>query len=204
MTDRFINEKDKYHFILITSETDYFNEYEEKLYCENISEREKRKMIYGIQTKVTKEINLKSLKSMLSKKNANKINMKLKEYDNLKKLIHNFLKKNYKFISFVFGGFAEIHDESLKYNIPLLNHDENCSICKKKNKKTKKYGFLSKLFGKPKKEKNSNRYRDSFIGEESNNSNNESNRNLSSFINENKNNNNSYSSQNTNTSNILY
>jgi len=111
-------------------------------------------MIYGIQTKITKEINLRNLKNMLSKNNARKVNIKFKEYDNLKNLIHNFLKKNYKFVSFVFGGFENIHDESLKYNIPLLNHDENCSICKKKNKKKQKYGFLSKLFGKSKKDKN--------------------------------------------------
>jgi len=168
LTDRFINEKDNYHFILITSESDYFNEYEEKLYCENLSEKERSKMIYGIQTKITKEINLKNLKNMITKKNAKKVNVKLKEYDNLKKLVNSFLKKNYKFISFVYGGFADIHNESIKHNIPLLNHDENCIICRKKNKKTKKFSFLSKLFGTKKKEKNDYKYRDSYIREENN------------------------------------
>lgn len=112
-------------------------------------------MIYGIQTKITKEINLKKLTKIITKKNANKVNSRLKEYDNIKKLIHNFLKKNYKFVSFVHGGFKDIHDESLNFNIPLLNHDESCSICMKKNKKNKqKSGFLFKLFGKSKKDKN--------------------------------------------------
>lgn len=124
-------------------------------------------MIYGIQTKVTKEINLKNLKKLISKKNPDKVNMKLKEYDNLKKLVHNFLKKNYKYISFVFGGFLDIHDESLKFNIPLLNHDENCRICKKKNKKKKKYGFISKLFGKSKKDNNSNKNGNGVLNTES-------------------------------------
>lgn len=152
---------------MITSETDYFNEYEEKIYSENISDRERKRMIYGIQTKTSKEINLKNLKKLISKKNPDKVNMKLKEYDNLKKLIHNFLKKNYKYISFVFGGFADIHDESIKFNIPLLNHDDNCRICKKKDKKKKRYGFISKLFGKSKKDKNVNKL---VTGESSENS----------------------------------
>jgi hypothetical protein len=107
-------------------------------------------MLYGLQTKITKEIDLKNLNSMLSKeKNPIKINIKLKEYDNFKKLIHNFLKKNFKYVSFVFGGFYEIHEESLFQNIPLLNHDNSCYICKKKyKKKKKKINFFSQIFKK--------------------------------------------------------
>ncbi len=136
-------------------------------------------MTYGIQTKVNKEINLKNLKNYILKKNADKVNMKLKEFDNLKRLVHNFLKKNYKYISFVFGGFADIHDESLKFNIPLLNHDENCRICKKKTKKKKKYSFISKLFGKNKKDKNKNKSENSRLATESSLvTNNSSNKNL--------------------------
>lgn len=106
-------------------------------------------MIYGLQTKISKEINLKNFNNMLSKeKNPIKINLRLKEYDNFKKLIHNFLKKNYKYVSFVFGGFYEIHEESLNQNIPLLNHDGTCFICKKKSKKKKKFNFFSKIFKK--------------------------------------------------------
>jgi hypothetical protein len=116
-------------------------------------------MLYGLQTKVTKEIDLKNLNLMLSKeKNPIKINIKLKEYDNFKKLIHNFLKKNFKYVSFVFGGFYDIHEESLFQNIPLLNHDITCYICKKKSKKKKKkLNFFSQIF-KKKSEKKSMKF----------------------------------------------
>jgi len=45
------------------------------------------------------------------------------------------MKKKYKYVSYVFGGFEKIHEESIRYHIPLLDHDENCFLCKKKNPK---------------------------------------------------------------------
>lgn len=99
-------------------------------------------------------------------KNKSKyIQPKLKEYDNFKKLISNFIKKKYKYVSYVIGGFEKIHDDSIRYNIPLLNHDDNCYLCKKKNKR-KKDSFSSGIlkgnsvqnffsFGKNKKKENS-------------------------------------------------
>lgn len=53
------------------------------------------------------------------------------------------MKKKYKYVSYVYGGFDKIHDESIKYKIPLLNHDENCFLCKKKNKKNSENYFFS-------------------------------------------------------------
>lgn len=151
LSDRFINEKEKYHFILITTETDYFSEYEHKFYREKLNEKEKKKMIYGLQTRVSKEINIKILKSHVKKDKSKKVAIRIKELDNLKKLIRSLMKKNYKYISYVHGGFKEIHDQSIKYNIPLLNHDESCHMCKKNQKKNHKVGFFSKLFKNDKK-----------------------------------------------------
>jgi len=115
------------------SETDYFHDFENKFYSETISEKEKNKMMYGVQTKSYKEIDLKKLNSFLSKNKSKFIKPRLREYDNFRKLIYNFMRKKYKYVSYVFGGFEKIHEESIKYNIPLLNHDENCFLCKKKN-----------------------------------------------------------------------
>jgi hypothetical protein len=146
LTDRFLKEKDKYHFILITSETDYFVEYENKFYKEKISEIEKKKKLYGLQTRVSKEINLKIVKSLIKKDKSKRLSVRLKEFDNLKKSLLCFMKKNYPYVSYVYGGFKDIHEQSLKYNIPLLNHDENCYICIKNRKKTQKVGFFQKIF----------------------------------------------------------
>ena len=136
LSERFFHEKDKYHFVLITSESDYFNEYEEKFYKEKITEKEKRKMMYGLQTHIIKEINYKSVKNCLKKDKSKRLQTKLKEFENLKKLVNSLLKKNFTYISFSHGGFKEIHNQSIKLNIPLLNHDESCYLCRKNIKKT--------------------------------------------------------------------
>jgi hypothetical protein len=149
-----LKEKDKYHFILITSETEDYSEFEAKYYKENITEKEKRKMMYGLQTRVYKEINSKLVKQQIKKDKSKRLQIKIKEFDNLKKIINSFMSKNYPYISYVHGGFKEIHEQSLKYNIPLLNHDDSCYICKKNRKKNHKKGFFSKLFKNEKTEKN--------------------------------------------------
>lgn len=116
-------------------------------------------------------------------KNKSKfIQPKLKEYDNFKKLITNFIKKKYKYVSYVIGGFEKIHEESVRYNIPLLNHDDNCYLCKKKNKR-KKDSFTSGIlknksvqnffsFGKNKKKESNN------SNEKAKNSNTNANKNI--------------------------
>lgn len=149
-----MKEKDKYHFILITSETEDYSEFEAKYYKENITEKEKRKMMYGLQTRVYKEINSKLVKQQIKKDKSKRLQIKIKEFDNLKKIINSFMSKNYPYISYVHGGFKEIHEQSLKYNIPLLNHDDSCYICKKNRKKNHKKGFFSKLFKNEWTEKN--------------------------------------------------
>lgn len=131
---------------MITSETDYFSEYEEKYYKEIISEKDKRKMMYGLQTKISKEINTKLVSQSIKRDKSKKIPIRIKEFDILRKLIACFLKKNFAYISYVQGGFKDIHEESIKYNIPLLNHDDSCSLCTKTRKKNQNKGFFSNLF----------------------------------------------------------
>jgi len=109
--------------------------------------------MYGLQTRVSKEINEKIVKQLLKKKPEH-FSSKIKEFDNLRKIISNFIKKNYSYVSFVLGGFKEIHDQSIKLDIPLLNHDDSCYLCANINKKTQKYGFFSKIFKKTKTEDN--------------------------------------------------
>ena len=108
-------------------------------------------MMYGLQTRVNKEINTKLVRQQIKKDKSKRLQLKIKEFDNLKKIITSFMSKNYSFVSFVFGGFKEIHEQSLKFNIPLLNHDDSCYICKKNRKKNNRKGFFSKLFKNDKK-----------------------------------------------------
>lgn len=59
---------------------------------------------------------------------------KLKEYDLFKKITKQFIKKNFPYVSFIFGGFKEIHN----LKVPLVSHNSNCSICKKVSKRNSK------------------------------------------------------------------
>ena len=69
------------------------------------------------QIKVEKELNEKLTRKMT-------IRNKLKEYDNLKKLLITLL--NVKYPSFCYGGF--IHELISKFDISLLNHVPNCNL----------------------------------------------------------------------------
>jgi hypothetical protein len=102
--------------------------------------------MYGLQTRVSKEINTKLVKQLIKKDKSKRMQVMIKEFDNLKKLVTSFLNKNYPYVSYVYGGFKDIHEQSLKYNIPLLNHDDNCFMCRRNRKKNQKKGFFAKFF----------------------------------------------------------
>ena len=128
---------------MITSETNYFKQFEDKFYMEKTAENHKKKMMYGLQTRMTKIINVKEIKKLKSFEDEKRLN----EYDNLKKLIKFFLRKEFPYVCFIFGGFNEIHNHAFIYRIPLLGHD-NCNMCKEeteKGKSKKKMGFIEKI-----------------------------------------------------------
>ena len=149
---RYINERGIYHFIFLTTSTDAFLNFEEKFYKTNISEEDERKIMYGLMEKKTeKELNFDSEK--LTKKQI----FKLKEYDNLRKILKSLKKQNYPYIGFVYDGFDGIHKRCIVYGIELLFHnEETCILCnQKKNTKNKKQDKKKdKNEKKEKKEKN--------------------------------------------------
>ena len=133
MVERFTEDKGNNHLIFMTSKTDFFNEFEENFYVESSQESN----LFSIQYKNEKEIN-KNLVNKMSKKKR----LKLKEYDNMKKLLIALLENNFPYISFIYGGFETIHEEISKYNtkdLYLLNHDKNCEICKLKQQENSKW-----------------------------------------------------------------
>lgn len=128
--ERFLGDKGNYHFVFMTNKTDYFKDYEENYYEEKEEEMDNFLKLCCVQTKVNKEINKTKAENISLKEKY-----KLKEYDNLKKLLVALLKFNFPYVSFVYGGFQAVHDLSIKYEISLLNHDPNCEICVQ-NRKT--------------------------------------------------------------------
>ena len=113
---------------MITSETENFFKYEEKFYQENKEETHKKEFI---PTKVSRIICEKEINKI---KGSVEIENKLKEYDTFKKIIKIFTRKNFPYISFILGGFKDIHNAK----VPLLSHDiKLCYLCKKINKKSK-------------------------------------------------------------------
>lgn len=112
----------------MTNETEYFNEFEESYYKENISQNEKKKMQYTSQHRITKVLNKSLVKSDSSQP---KFNSKLTEYDILRKLIKLFQLKNFSKVSYVLGGYKDVHNLGLQYqNINLIEHEsQSCELC---------------------------------------------------------------------------
>ena len=132
LTNRFLNQRGKYHFIFLSSETDTFNNFEKKYYKDNMTEEDKIKILYGfMQPQIKeKELNLDEAKKYLDMK---KIFM-LKEYDNMKKSISSMIKNNFPYVSYIYGGYEQIHKECKRFKIELDNHNKNiCFYCQNKN-----------------------------------------------------------------------
>ena len=86
-----------------------------------------------MEKKTEKELNFDS--ENLTKKQI----FKLKEYDNLKKILKALQRQNYPYIGFVYGGFDLLHKKSIEYNIELLFHNEKtCILCNAKRKNIQK------------------------------------------------------------------
>ena len=132
ITNRFLNQRGIYHFIYLSSETDTFNNFEKNYYKDNISEEDKFKIVFGfMEPKLReKELNIDEAKKDLNMEEI----YRLKEYDNIKKSISTMIKNNFPYVSYIYGGFEQVHKESKRFKIDLLNHiKEKCYLCLNKN-----------------------------------------------------------------------
>lgn len=131
--DRFIDDKGNYHFVFMTSKTDYFKQFEDNYYQDDDKRNDPyQMMLVQSQIKVDKKLNERLINKM-----SLKDKYKLIEYDNLKKLLKKLLDNNFPYVSFITGGFSSVHENSFKYEISLLNHDPKCDLCKEMNKQNK-------------------------------------------------------------------
>ena len=131
------NEKDNYHFIIITSETNYFDEFEKEFYID----KEENNCKLGVFYKGHKELNIKKVDEKFKKQKNNKEYILLKEYDYFKKLIEGMNKEGFKYVSYTYGGYKEIHSFAIKYKIDLLDHGPECFLCKEERKSNKFFFF---------------------------------------------------------------
>ena len=128
MTNRFIQERGNYHFIFLTTSTDTFSDFESTYYIETISEEQRKKMMFGLveQKKIDKELDFDNAKKNLSLKEI----YKLKEYDNMRNTLKNMISHNFPYVGYVYGGFNLVHEESKKFDVELINHnEETCLLC---------------------------------------------------------------------------
>ena len=130
-------DKEKTHFILITSETNYFNQYEKEFY----KDKDRRNSKVGVFYKNYKELDIQKAIELSKKSRKVKKLTLLKEFDNFKKLIDEMNQEGFKNVSFVFGGYKSVHSSAIKYNIDLLEHKPQCILCKEEN------NFFTKLTG---------------------------------------------------------
>ena len=127
--NRFMSVRGNYHFIFLTTSTDTFSDFESNYYMDNISEEDRKKMLFGVieQKKIDKELNINDAKKKLSLKQI----YKLKEYDNMRNTLKTMIKHNFPFVGYVYGGFNAVHKESPKFKVELVGHNEEiCLLCK--------------------------------------------------------------------------
>ena len=141
----YLDEKDKYHFIIITSDTKKNSEYDNKFY----KFINKRKSIKGVYFKRMKELDIEKVEETFGEnKNKNEYYL-LKEFDYFRKLIEEMNVMKFKYVSFAYSGYKEIHSFAKEYNIDLLEHGKNCFLCKEeaigKQEKNQKNSRLSLL-----------------------------------------------------------
>ena len=152
MVNRFITERGNYHFIFLTSSTDTFSNFEKNYYMDNISEEDRKKMMFGVirQQKIDKELDINNAMEKLSLKQT----YKLKEYDNMRTLLKSMIKHNFPYIGYVYDGFEGVHKTSKLFKLELLNHNiETCLLCNK-NKNSIRNSNESKNKEEEKEEKN--------------------------------------------------
>ena len=144
LSNRLLSIRGQSHIILMTSRTDYFNEFEERFYSDNTTELERTKMMLGIikEEKTEKVLNLDIVENGINLKEL----YKLKEYDNFRKILNSLRDKNFPYVSYLVGGFEDFHQECLNYNIDLVEHDKTiCKLCQNKKAKYKEKKSDKKL-----------------------------------------------------------
>jgi hypothetical protein len=128
---------DDYYIIILTSHTNKYEEYRDRYY---LHEEYVPEMVWGDDIGARCE-SICFIDPKISKTLPKNDKINVSEYDNFRRVYKHLIKKNYKYVSICYGGFIELHDQSMKFNMPLEKHKKSkCSYCKaqKQKKKSKK------------------------------------------------------------------
>ena len=120
----YLKDKEKIHFIIMTSDTSDFYKFEKEYY-----RRTNRGSKVGIFYKVEKELD-KIKAEELENKSKIKYNL-LMEYNNFRKLVEEMNSEGFKNVSYVYGGYKNVHSLAMKYGVELLEHQKKCVLCEK-------------------------------------------------------------------------
>ena len=135
-----IKNKNNYpvHIILLTNFTDNYENFEKDLYKTNHSSEELINIKYGLGWNKEKELNHNALNTFLNN-NENKKSL-IKEYNNFRNIINKLIKEGFKYVSYIYGGYKDIHYLSQILNISIPLHKvERCYFCNENNEEKKKY-----------------------------------------------------------------
>ena len=117
------------HIILMTNLTENFDEFEYKFQEMQAKYEGNDDILHATIKELKKQIDEEKNKRNLSNETINNMKNQLKEYGIIRNILVTLIGKNCKYISYIYGGFRNIHDKFLKYNIPLNLHKPNCFLC---------------------------------------------------------------------------
>ena len=120
---------DKQHIILMTNLTENFDEFEYKFQEMQENYEGNDDFLHATIKELKKQIEEEKTKNNLSNEKIQNMKNQLKEYGIIRNIIVTLVENNCKYISYIYGGFKNIHDTFLKYNMPLKMHKPNCFIC---------------------------------------------------------------------------
>ena len=173
--DKLKNSKNKIHVVLMTNDTDDYDEFEYK-YQDTEGDSKKNKInniLSNTINKIKKKLDEQMTKKELKAEKYQQIKVQLRQYELIKSILLYLIEQEYPYISYILGGYKSIHDLCLKYNIPIIKHKaNNCYMCMNKSLEENKNDRNEPSYKIINKQRNYNinvvrRYSDNFIRKKS-------------------------------------
>ena len=173
--DKLKNSNNKIHVVLMTNDTDDYDEFEYK-YQDTEGDSKKNKInniLSNTINKIKKKLDEQMTKKELKAEKYQQIKVQLRQYELIKSILLYLIEHEYPYISYILGGYKSIHDLCLKYNIPIIKHKaNNCYMCMNKSLEENKNDRNEPSYKIINKQRNYNinvvrRYSDNFIRKKS-------------------------------------
>ena len=133
------NKNKEIHISILTNITENYEDFERDLYINNISSKELNDIKYGLKWNKEKVLNEK-----VFKKKNNKEKFIIEEYIIFRNIITKLIKEEIQYISFIYGGYKELHNLSQILRIPLpLHYIKKCIYCQQNLEKKEKFFSIS-------------------------------------------------------------